>query len=182
MAATTSLLTVAEFVKIPDPPEGRYELHHGELIHVPPPKIAHAMIQDQLLELLLSRRDRAYHVSKELAFRPAAEHEVWICDIGVFLRSRWLTAGSDNWLQGAPEIVIEVLSPSNTVLEMNDREKTCFEGGCQQFWVINPKHRSVRIITPDGHAVTHENSASIQLNTIRGASIGIAEIVAAVAE
>jgi hypothetical protein len=32
-------------------------------------------------------------------------------------------------LQGVPEIVIEVLSPSNTASEMLDREQICLENG-----------------------------------------------------
>jgi Uma2 family endonuclease len=36
MLATTALMTVAEFEKLPDPPDGYYELRHGEVVLVPP--------------------------------------------------------------------------------------------------------------------------------------------------
>lgn len=41
----TTLLTVEEFAKIKDPPGGRYELLHGELVLVPPPKLPRYPLQ-----------------------------------------------------------------------------------------------------------------------------------------
>jgi Uma2 family endonuclease len=38
MTTKTGLVTVEEFLKLPEPREGHYELHHGEVVLVPPPK------------------------------------------------------------------------------------------------------------------------------------------------
>lgn len=45
--------------------------------------------------------------------------------------------------------MIEVLSPSNTASEMNERERLCLENGAKEFWVVDPKHNQVRISTAD---------------------------------
>ena len=74
-----------------------------------------------------------------------------------------------------PKNIVEVLLPSNTASEMFDRERTCLEGGCQEFWVIDPDRRQVRVSTPDraprtygvGEAVPVFDK-SIQLNDIFG--------------
>ena len=55
MATTINrLITFAEFEQMPDAPDGRYELRHGELVKVPPPKLPHARIQHRLRRLLES--------------------------------------------------------------------------------------------------------------------------------
>lgn len=55
----------------------------------------------------------------------------------------------------APELVIEVLSPSNTVEEILEKEGLCLENGCREFWVLDAKRRQVRVSTPDGLTRTY---------------------------
>src|SRR5712692_243196 len=50
-STTTRLMTFAEYELVPNPPGGRYELHHGELVSVPFPKIPHVRAQWQLRRL-----------------------------------------------------------------------------------------------------------------------------------
>jgi Uma2 family endonuclease len=38
-------MTFAEFLMLPDPPAGHYELHHGEVVPMPPRKRLHGKIQ-----------------------------------------------------------------------------------------------------------------------------------------
>ena len=168
-------MTVADFERIPEPPGGHYELHHGEPILVPPPMKEHARIQRKLM-LLLHRLCSGWYVDKEFAFRPLPEHEVWVADIGVVEARRWDATQDRAWLSGAPELVIEVLSPSNTAQEMNDREQICFQGGCQEFWIVDPKLNTVRVSTHDGKWRTYEQKDEIPLNRFDAASLHVAAI------
>ena len=55
MATTTNrLVTFAELEQMPDAPDGRYELRHGELVKVPPTEFPHFRIQHRLRKLLES--------------------------------------------------------------------------------------------------------------------------------
>ncbi len=47
-ALQTGLLTVEEFLKLPEPKEGHTELHHGAVVEMPPPKKGHQRIQNRL--------------------------------------------------------------------------------------------------------------------------------------
>lgn len=149
MATTSSHLTVAEFERLPDPPEGRYELHHGELHHVPPPTNEHGEIAHRLLFKLMMLAGERFKVRHEFAFRPRPEYEVWVADLALIRPDHARQIGVGPWLHGAPAIVIEVLSPSNTVREMADKQRTCFEGGCEEFWEVEPSTRSIRITRRD---------------------------------
>ena len=49
-----------------------------------------------------------------------------------------------------PELIIEVISPSNTWIEIDDKIAEYFGVGTDEVWVINPGQRSVTIYRLDG--------------------------------
>jgi len=49
---TTRLMSFEEYLEIRNLPEGHYELHHGELVHVSFPKKPHVRAQCRLCRLL----------------------------------------------------------------------------------------------------------------------------------
>jgi Uma2 family endonuclease len=159
MPAAAAKLTVEEYSMTPKPKEGRWELRHGELVNVTFPKKLHNQIQLRLLHLIGSALKPGWTVSFEVAFRPATENELWAADIAVVSTTRWNRI--EDYLGGSPEVVIEVLSPSNTASEMLDREKTCFEGGCLEFWVVDPELRVVRVSMRTGTANFYASSMTI---------------------
>ncbi len=69
----------------------------------------------------------------------------------------------DGYMEGAPDVVIEVLSPSNTASEMLDREQICLENGAREFWVVDPVRRQVKVSCADGRAATYKAGQSIPL-------------------
>ena len=149
MAATTGLLTVEEFLKLPDPKEGHNELHHGEVVVVPPPKRGHQRVQRRLSHLIETVAGEDYVVEVEMAFQPTPEHEMWVADVGCVSREREEATGDNGYLIGAPELVIEVLSPSNTVDEINDKMSVCMANGCRSFWTVDGKRKQVSVTGGD---------------------------------
>src|SRR5260370_14066381 len=107
-------MTVDEFRQLPETGPFYYELRHGELVKVTRPKLKHVLIQKRLLRLLESQVNETYWASIEVPFRPLPEHELRSADIAVVTLVRLQQADPDDFLQEAPELVIEVLSPSNT--------------------------------------------------------------------
>jgi len=170
---TTKLMTFAEFERIPNPPEGGfpYELRHGELVKVAPPKFQHSRVQWQLRRLLESAAGSAGVVTIEIGFRALPEYEYRIADVAFISQARW--KGAKDYLEGAPEIVVGVLSPSNTMTEMLDREKLCLENGCQEFWVVDIERRQVKISTPDGRTITYRAGQEIPLPLLNGGGISV---------
>src|SRR5688572_23460994 len=137
MSVQTGLVTVEEFLRLPPPKEGHYELHHGEVVLVPPPKWGHQTIQDRTQMILKRAASDRGVVRMEMAFRPTPEHEVWEADVGFVRAERAASVGPDEYLSGAPDLVVEVLSPSNTVDEINDKMSICMANGCSSFWVAD---------------------------------------------
>jgi Uma2 family endonuclease len=158
---TAKLMTFAEFERIPNPPGHRYQLHHGELVKVPFPEFRHVRAQWQLRRLLEKAAGNAGVVHTEMPYRPLPEHECWGADIVYLAKARWDSV--DRYLMGAPDLVIEVLSPSNTAAEMLDKRNLCLENGSHEFWVVDVDHRQVEVSTPDGHTITYKRGQEIPL-------------------
>lgn len=150
-ATTTHLMTVEEFRKLPEDAGAVYhELRHGEVVSVTRPKLKHALIQRKLRERLQELAERGSYVDTEVAFRPLPEHELWVADVAYLSAGRFRQADPEDNIQGAPELVIEVLSPSNTAAEILDREQLCLANGSLEFWVVDPDRHHVRVSTVQG--------------------------------
>ena len=47
----------------------------------------------------------------------------------------------------APDLAVEVLSPSNTIKEMDNKRAEYFASGCSLFWIVDPDDRTVTVYT-----------------------------------
>ncbi len=142
-------MTFAQFEQMPDDGH-RYELRNGEPIEVPPPIHRHFLIQHRLRRLLEARVGSAGMVETEWGFRPTPEYEYRRADVAFVSQDRVDGVSPDGHLAGAPELVIEVLSPSNRRGKIAVTQRLCLENGCREFWAIDPKRRVVTVSTPDG--------------------------------
>jgi len=139
------LYTVEEYEQVPDPPGGRYELHHGELVFVTYPVRQHGDLQRRLQKLLEPGGEPAgYLTAVEYPYRPLPKSEVWGADVACVRQVRH--EATDKWLMGSPELVIEVKSPSNSHAELHDKAMTTLAGeGAVEFWIVDAKARSVKV-------------------------------------
>jgi len=164
-AATTSQLTVEEFRRLPEDSGGVYhELRHGVIVTGTRPKLKHSLIQRSVRRLLERTAEPGSLVDVEIAFRPLQEHELWVADVAYLCAERFKQADPEDNIRGAPDIVVEVLSPSNTVAEIYGKEKVCLENGAKQFWVVDADRRQVKVSTPDGRTVTYRSGQEIPLD------------------
>lgn len=173
---TTQALTVAEFQALPGREAVRMELHGGEIVEKPPAKLRHAQVQLRLQELLHPIARGTAVVPAEVAYRPLAEHEFWIADVAVVSRTRWLETDLNDNLHGSPEIVIEVVSPANTLSEFERRERMCLATGAREFWVVYPEDKLVRVATADGQVKRYSAGDTIELALSPGHTIAVDDI------
>jgi len=162
-------MTFVEFQAIPDPPGGYRELHHGELITVAFPDLLHGEIQHQLSLLLSAAAAGSGVVRIEMPYRPLPEHEAWRADVAYVSKTRWKPR--DQCFFGAPDLVIEVLSPSNTAQELIDKKNVCLRNGSSEFWAVDPKSREVEVSTPDGRTISYKSGQEIPL--VFGGSLSV---------
>lgn len=177
MASTpTRPMTFAEFEQLPDPKCGKYELRRGELIEVPPPKWKHSAVQQRLLALLSQAAGPAGHVTLELGFRALPDGEYRIADVVYIPNERWASQDPEGHFRGAPDLVVEVLSPSNTASEMRDPKQVCLENGCIEFWIVDMDRRQIEVATRDGSSITY--TAGQEIVPFFGGRVALDEIFA----
>jgi len=171
-------MTVEQFRQLPEDQFRHYELRHGELVKVTSPKLKHVLIQNRLVDLLRAAAAPGGFVSMEFGFRASAEYELRSADVGFVTKERFEASDPEDNLHGAPDLTIEVLSPSNSAAEMNEREKLCLENGCREFWVVDPDLRQVKVSTPDGITTAYRAGQEIPLRIFDGKSLKVDAIFA----
>jgi Uma2 family endonuclease len=175
----TRLMTVEEYSRLPEQSGGfYYELHHGELFQLTYPKARHTKTQRRLRRLLEAAVGDAGVVEIEIPFRALPEYELRAADVAFVSKERWEAIEPDDCLRGAPDLVIELLPPSNSVDEMMDKEKLCLENGCREFWVVDAKRRQVKVSTPDGLTRGYHAGQEIPLTLLGTASLKVDAIFA----
>jgi len=146
---TSAITTAEELLRLPD--DGfRYELVNGELRRMTPSGYGHGVIVGNLTGPL-EQHVRAHHLGQicgaDTGFRLArAPDTVRAPDIAFIRQARRgpepLPEGS---YEGPPDLAVEVLSPSDTVFEVEEKIAAWLRAGCSIVWVINAKRRSVSV-------------------------------------
>jgi Uma2 family endonuclease len=160
----TRLVSFKEFEQLPETARGfRYELRHGKPVQMPSDNRTHYLVQRRLRRYLEKGARSAGEVDIEMPFRPLPDFEYWQADVAFVSRTRWDQTPAERHLEGAPDLVVEVLSPSNTAAEILDRRNVCLENGSREFWLVDIEHRRVEVSTPDGRFLTYQPGQSIPL-------------------
>jgi Uma2 family endonuclease len=179
-ATITHLMTFEEFEQLPETAGPfYYELQHGELVQVPIPKLKHYFMQSHLRKLLERIAGDAGLVEIEFGLRALPEFEFRIADVAFVSRERLAQIDPEGHFPGAPDLVIEVLSPSSTSSEMLDKEKVCLENGCREFWVVDIHRRLIRVSSPGGVFSIYGPGQEIPLRLFGTASLSVDAIFAA---
>jgi len=149
-AAEPLLMTVEEYRQLPDREDVIQELHWGTLVTLPRPKMGHAKLQSRLVRMLHPKAEHLGIIAAEVAFRALPEYDLRGADVAYVSRQRWDATAADDNLHGSPDLVIEVLSPSNTRAEIREKAVLCLSSGAQEFWVVDPKRETVSVTKQGG--------------------------------
>jgi Uma2 family endonuclease len=144
----TRKLTEAEFMRLPD--DGRkYELVDGEAKEVPT-SLKHDVIGMRLaFSLMPHLSDKAYFTGAQAGYRMASGN-IRVPDVGVILKQS-LPDGKlpDGFGDRAPDLAIEIVSPTEDMPDLLRKVGEYFESGAQEVWLLFPEtQRVVRYTAP----------------------------------
>ena len=151
--AVKTLLTVEEYDRLPDNPGVRYELRHGELIEMAKPRLLHNRVVGEIFFWLktFSRQ----HAGVGEAFGPETEFivgspdNILVPDAAFIRASRIPHIDPTQRISGAPDLAIEVLSPSQSYQETRLKALEYIADGCQAVWLFLPATREVHVVAKD---------------------------------
>jgi len=157
MVATRTLMTAEEFFALPD--DGvRRELVCGEVVErdMAPPGEQHGDVQLELgLRMRLhARREKLGRVTAETGFRLATDPDTVRLPDVAFVSAARLPPGPPRagLVPGAPDIAVEVVSPSDTLTQMQRKVQSYLDAGARLVWVVDPATQTVTAYRPDGSA------------------------------
>ena len=113
---------------------GRIETNvHGNILMSPPPSGIHSSRQGEVTFLL-----RSLLGGRALPECPISTIDgVHSVDVGWYSEARFAQVNGQNVFECAPEICVEILSPSNTTSEMREKRKLYFEAGSSEVWICD---------------------------------------------
>ena len=182
MAMTTSVkprLTYEDYASLPD--DDRYELIDGELMSMPSPKEIHQAISGALF-LAVGRFVKAMKLGK-VYFAP---FDVILSDANVvqpdliFVSNERAHIVTEDNVRGAPDLVVEILSPSTADQDRTVKRDLYARYGVSEFWLIDPYARTVTVLTPgaDGYdaLAVHGEGSTLTSPTLAGFSLNLSEL------
>lgn len=144
MITAKSRKTVDDFMHLP--PETRAELIEGEIYMSPTPESQHQIVVGNSYGLL------------QAFVRSGAFGRVFIAPLDVFLPDGEVVEPDvlfvaaarmgivKRWVEGAPDLVIEVLSPSTAVRDRVVKRDLYARNGVREYWLIDPETQTVEVL------------------------------------
>ncbi|MEM7551950.1 MAG: Uma2 family endonuclease [Bacteroidota bacterium] len=124
------------------------QLIEGELIVSPSPLTTHQRVLRKLFSALNSRLEK----SGEVFLAPLDLHidhkNVFQPDL-MYLSSRHSGYVIERGLNGPPDLVVEIISPSNSIFDRNTKKKKYLEFGVGEYWIIDPANKTFELYTED---------------------------------
>ena len=142
---TAARLTYEDYRTTPD--DERYELLDGHLIMVPAPNLTHQKVQSRLGRRLAQFIEG--HALGEFFFSPCdvvlGDTDVVQPDLLFVSRDRaHLLSGGDN-VQGAPDLVVEILSPATAERDRGYKRAIYERHGVAEYWLVDPDGETISI-------------------------------------
>ena len=127
-------------------PEGSLaQIIENQLIMSPPPLEIH---QKVLMDIVLQIGD--FIKKNSLGMLRSAPYGVYLDEENIlepdisFIRKENLHKIKENGLHGAPDLVIEILSPSTAQYDKNQKKKAYEHSGVQEYWIVDPGNRKTK--------------------------------------
>ncbi len=161
--ATRTLITIDQYDALPEEAGVKYELNEGELVKVSPsPRLVHNRVRDEigfrLREYVRSRQ--LGEVTMETDFK-LTEGTVRIPDIAFVRADRLAGIDPRQRLEGAPDLAIEVASPSDDPDDLVLKAQQYIASGARAVWIIYPEARLAYLYKPGQRPEVREAHQSL---------------------
>jgi Uma2 family endonuclease len=176
MGATTTLVTVQEFLALPDPEGQRIELIGGEVVRMGFGHIPHEVVKKNLNKILVVwlAQNPIGEVFNETMFQ-LDEYNSLMPDLSILFPGR-VTPGVTGLFQSAPEVAIEVVS-SETAARLETKIELYLSHGGKSVWVVFPEQRAIRIFDATGRSKKFEQTQTLEdPNVLPGFQVPVASI------
>lgn len=153
--------TYEDLVALPDDGK-RYEIIDGELYEMPAPNWDHQTIL-ALLHLLFA--PEAIRTGSILRFAPldvilSDNHRRVVQPDLILMTAERRAIIRPHGIEGAPDLVLEILSPSNSAHDLVVKRRLYALSGVREYWIVDPASRIIEVLALDRDGYRTVMSAS----------------------
>lgn len=138
--------TVKDYMSTPE--DKRYQLLDGEMILAPSPTERHQTIAMHLA-FALQQFVREHSLGR-VWFAPfdvvLSNYDVAQPDI-LFVSNERSGIITESNIQGAPDLVVEILSPATSLYDRGYKQVLYSRHGVREYWLVDPESETVEILT-----------------------------------
>lgn len=144
---TERIYTYDDYLKIDD--DKQYELIGGKLILVPAPRTIHQIISLELAATLLdhvrkNKLGRIITAPTDVLLSPTEKPQPDI----LFISKERLDIITEMNVQGAPDLVVEILSPSTSKKDRVEKSRMYYKHGVKEYWIVDPDGKFIEVFVP----------------------------------
>ena len=155
----------------------RYELFNGVPIAMSPPLTKH---QDILIELTIILGGFLKGKQCKLFIAPS---DVLFEDDYVFQPDLYVLCDKskrhDRGCKGAPDLVIEILSPSTARVDMLEKYNVYLKNGVKEYWIVDPEYRVLKQFILENSKYVHNvysDTDTVSSQIIEGLKVNLKEV------
>lgn len=171
--------TYADYLQLPD--DRRYELIEGELQMAPAPTPLHQRVSRRIefrLEQFVTE-----HRLGEVFDAPCDvyldEENVVQPDLFFIRQERLGIIGKQN-IQGAPDLVVEVVSESSAYRDLVRKKRLYARFGVQEYWVVFPEDQAIEVYVLQGRRFrlheTYADDEVLESTVLPGFRLSLKEV------
>lgn len=181
MEANQKRSTYQDYLKTPD--DIRYQLIDGELIREPAPTVPHQSVVMNLSNILWNFA-RSRGMGKVLA----APTDVYLSETNVFqpdvlfISSDRTGIITERCIHGAPDLVVEIVSPSSVRRDRGTKREMYARYGVAEYWLVDPVAGTLEVLRlTDGHFTTtgrYSRADTLTTPALPGLTVHLNEVFA----
>ncbi len=142
---TKTLTPLEKYLQLPEGYPA--ELIGGVIKMSPSPDVRHQRIAGSIYEKLLKYKNMGepfyeidVHFDEDNVLRP---------DV-IFIKNENKKIIGEKWIEGAPDIVIEVVSPSSSGRDFIEKKEIYEKFGVKEYWIVVPEEKKVYVLIHNG--------------------------------
>ncbi|HEX8296975.1 MAG TPA: Uma2 family endonuclease [Chthoniobacteraceae bacterium] len=144
-SATAYKMTATEFFQLPVGPP-YFQLIDGDLYMSPSPRRYHQKLVHQLAHILQTYLDEnplgeLYPAPSDVLF---TEDTILNPDL-YFVRNERRSILTEQGAEGAPDLVVEILSPSTAKLDLGRKREIYASSGVREMWIVSPRTETIEV-------------------------------------
>jgi Uma2 family endonuclease len=158
---TSAKLTYEDFLLLPD--DGRrHEILDGEHYVNPSPNTKHQMASGAIFSALFTHATShglgyVFHAPYDVKL---SDHDILEPDL-IFVSTARRAIITDTNIQGAPDLVVEILSPASRAYDERVKYKVYERFGVTEYWIVDPDAGSIAVYRRNGPRFVRVDNADV---------------------